>query len=68
MDGSGSQQVPCTLNTIHCLLARCRAGGAPLTTPVVVTGFVLDPTKARPPTKVDASGMLLVSATGGCVQ
>ncbi len=46
-----------------CLSTCCRAGGVPLTTPVIVTGFVLDPAKARPPTKVDASGMLMVS---GC--
>lgn len=44
-----------------CLSTCCRAGGVPLTTPVIVTGFVLDPAKARPPTKVDASGMLMVS-------
>lgn len=42
-----------------------RTGGIELTTPVVVTGFVLDPQRARPPTKVDDTGMLLVSARLG---
>lgn len=37
-----------------------RAGSIQLTTPVVVTGFVLDPKRARPPTKVDEQGMLQV--------
>ncbi|KAL4429000.1 hypothetical protein ABPG77_006039 [Micractinium sp. CCAP 211/92] len=41
------------------VLAAVRAGGIELTTPVVVTGFVLDPQRARPPTKVDDTGMLL---------
>ncbi|KAL4440326.1 hypothetical protein ABPG75_003327 [Micractinium tetrahymenae] len=41
------------------VLAAVRAGNLVLTTPVVVTGFVLDPQRARHPTKVDDSGMLL---------
>ena len=40
-----------------------RTGNVTLTTPLVVTGLVLDPARARPPSKVDEAGMLQV---GGC--
>lgn len=46
------------------VLAAVRAGGVALTTPVVVTGFVLDPQRARPPTRVDDTGMLMFALQG----
>lgn len=36
--------------------APCRSGSVSLTTPVVVTGWVLDPRRSRPPTPVEGSG------------
>jgi len=49
------------------LLLLCRGGSLVLTTPVVVTGFVLDKERARPPTRVDEAGMLQVSGLDGWV-
>lgn len=48
---------PCRAHT-RAPPCRCpfRTGGIALTTPVVVTGFVLDPRRARPPTAVEGAG------------
>ncbi|EFN53950.1 hypothetical protein CHLNCDRAFT_58404 [Chlorella variabilis] len=46
------------------VLATVRMGAIQLTTPVVVTGWVLDPGRARTPVAADASGMLRMALQG----